>query len=280
MRNSSVIGVLGIALALLATPAYATNVGITVTPWLAPNAFGSPSFAPAEANAVAAMQQGLATNGAAGPAQFNAQTTPVTSSQVLVTNFNSWMGDINPAASFGAAYANELGNRMTFGLAVNGNGTQISISQLSFVGQSTDPANGLDFGFAAGQYNYGTGYIGVQKGIDGVLGTGDDVVINSGANTQLVDAIYGRGSGNSFEALCTLCTDADKQFVIDSAAAVPGSEFTFTGTYSLLDASGSGTFDILPSPVPGPIVGAGLPGLIFACGGMLGLMRQRRKRAD
>jgi len=98
------------------------NVGITVTPWLAPNKFGSPSFTPAEANAVAAMQQGLSTNGAAGPAQFNAQTTPVTSSQVVVTNFNSWMGDINPAATFGAAYANELGNRMTFGLAVNGTG--------------------------------------------------------------------------------------------------------------------------------------------------------------
>jgi hypothetical protein len=33
------------------------------------------------------------------------------------------------------------------------------------------------------------------------------------------------------------------------------------------------------SGVPGPVAGAGLPGLVFACGGLLALVRRRRRNA-
>jgi hypothetical protein len=41
---------------------------------------------------------------------------------------------------------------------------------------------------------------------------------------------------------------------------------------------GPDSFFLVPSVVPGPIVGAGIPGLIAACLGMAGLQWRRRRK--
>ena len=276
MRTILLVG-LSAASLVTAVPAFATS--IDVTPWLAPNAFGSPSWNQAVQNADTAMHDGLTTVGS-GPSQFSAQTTPVTADQVIVTGFPSWMGKVDPGTVFGPAYANELGNRMHFALRIDGQGTQFSISQLSFVGNSSDSGDGLNFSFAFGSYNYSASYEGVLAGADGKLWTADDVFVTSGANTQLVDGLVGRGSGNSYDAYCSGCTLAQQQAALDAAAAgsLYDGPFTFTGTYTLGSATGSASFDVVaPTPVPEPKY-LFASGLVLLAG--IRWWRNRKQRAD
>jgi hypothetical protein len=227
----------------------AKAVTITVETWLAANAAGSPSFAAAEANAVQGMMNGGVATGS-GPSAFT-PVTNVTPAQAVVTQFRSWMGVVDPGAAFGAAYANESGNRMTFALsAISDPSHEFSISQMSFVGHSSDPSGLLNFGVPFGGYNYSAGYVGVRFGADGKLGGSDDIFITSGPNTQLVDALFGRGSGNSLAAVCHGCTLGEQQAAIDAVAADPGIPFTFTGTYTVVEDSASGTFNIANVPEP------------------------------
>ncbi|GAO38180.1 hypothetical protein SCH01S_09_00270 [Sphingomonas changbaiensis NBRC 104936] len=207
------------------------------------------------------------------PTYFHAQSV-VGASQGIVTGFPSWKGFADPGTKFGAAFANELGNRMHFSLRITGDDQQISISQLMLTMASSDPDDALGFSYAAGAYNYSNDYQGVLKGSDGMLGTGDDVFITSGPNTQLVDAIVGRGSGNSFAAYCTGCTVAQQQQAINDAAAYwSPNGGTFTGTYTLGAATGSGTFTI--TAVPEPATWA----LMIGGFGLIGAAARRRRTA-
>ncbi len=254
MKCTQVGTMLAVLIALAFTPA-AKAITIEVVPALAPNGSGSPSFSGWEANAIYALEHGLAAYGNPNLPTYYHAGAAYNSAEVVVTGFPSWMGQVDPGTVFGPAFAAELGNRMHFGLIIDGEGEQFSISELSLTGTSNDPYDGLAFSFPDG-YSYGSGYVGVLVGADGLLWTADDEYYTGPDSTYLVDGLVGRGSGNSYAAYCSPCSVEEQQLALLQAAWYPGVPYTFTATYSLVDStgtvleSGSASYDIDPVPEP------------------------------
>jgi len=297
--------------------AYGAGITISVIPTLAPDQLNSPSFygIPGwENNSVTALMGGTfeasftPTNATAPltqfgdptmPTYYQKQTAAVSAEQAIVTDasFPAWRGMANPTGNF----SGETGDRMTFGLIIQGNGTKISISELGYYSCSNDtqglqgsctannPTGLLGDANTPGTYDYGSGYIGV------VYGNGTTIANTyydaSGVNpNQLVDAIFARGSGNSPQVDCTVdimsgvCDAASnggltQQQLLDTEAAYTNSIglTSFTGYYYLaigdVHPSNSNSFSITETPEPSTLL------LLFAAVPAVAAFRHRRQRA-
>src|SRR5579871_5932825 len=212
------------------------GITITVIPALAPNVYGSPNWNAWVSNATTAIQNGYTSYGDPTSPSFYQQAPaviPVTND--IVTGFPSWDGLADPGTVFGAAYSQELGNRLQFGIDIKGGTNLISISELSFTAESSDSSNSLGFTFPEGSYNYSSSYIGIIYG-DG----GTNTYVTSGDPTQLVNEIVGRGSGNAWAVYDTSGDIASEQSnIVYTASQISMQPFTFSGTYTLAGATGA-----------------------------------------
>lgn len=266
---------------LMALAINASAIEIQVTPWSAPNGYGSPSFDGAVSNQIYALRNGLTAYGnPALPTYYQAAPAVMDVRDNIVTGFPSWKGDADPVGTYGAAFGSEFGNRLHFGIDIRGQESKIAIVNLAFTAFSTDLGNSLGFSYIVGSYNYSSQYMGWDYGLDGVRGTGDDIFITGGPNSRLVDEIVGRGSGNAWDVYDTsaplLGTRQEKIDFAVSQIKGDGTPFDFVGTYTMGDVNGSGkvTFGTVPGPASVPDTGSTLA---LLGGALMGLAAIRRK---
>ncbi len=173
-------------------------VTIRIQPSPAPNAFGSPSWMPYLNAAQASLQGNLGSTGnpAVDPAAYHVlEEGFYTPQDVMVTSGISWRGVANP----GVPFDGEHGNRLHFGVAIEGDGVEcFTLRDVTFVFTSSDGA--LNFvSSLAGTTLDGTNRVGLDYGSDNLPGGGDDIVLNAGQNdTTCMDALYYRGPGNAY----------------------------------------------------------------------------------
>ncbi|MGA2179856.1 MAG: hypothetical protein ABSH15_09780 [Verrucomicrobiota bacterium] len=246
------------------------GISIAVYPALAPNRWGSPSWNAWASNAVTAILNGYSSYGDPSlPSYYQQITSAVPVTNNLVTSFPSWMGVADPGTVFGPNFANESGNRLTFGMDIKGGTNLISIAQLSFIMASTDPGNTLNWSYSPIPYSYSgldTGsanpvYLGIIYGPNG-----QRTYVTNGPATQLVNEIVTCGSGNAWwpDGTSADSIAVQQSNILACAEQVGTQTFSFIGTYVIDGVTGSNAVTFNPvapqasSTTAGPLLSIAL----------------------
>lgn len=258
-RVTTAIGLL----ALLGTAASA-DIAIDVVPSSAPNAYGSASWAGYITNTLTGLENGLTQVGdrQTDPAGYSAITNGIYEpGDTMVTSFKSWRGFADPGTQWGSQFANELGNRMHFGLHAMGDGAvRFALADVTFDITSSDGVLNYAGDFVG--LDYSSNRFGVDWGPDRQRGGGDDVVYNSGNGTTLVDEIVYVGVGNAYWPQAS-GGQTDQEAIDEVVAWIIDHNVSMVGSYSIAGTDG-GTYDGsvgLALPTPGGLVLLGLAGL-------------------
>lgn len=288
----------------LGTASSAQAAVIEIFPTIGPNPFtGIGSYATYSANALSALQANAGmgvppATGAAGPGQYlggqvqgpnppapsPATNFVITPNQITATNApnTSWLGQANPGSAFGAAFANELGNFLYYGIRITGApGETFNLAALKAAGVSTLTTNSPGLGLNPFPSNltaaYGT-YSQNNQGIDNVAASLGGVPVNSNNDTDPVDRLFLVGPALGFATAGPLgSAQAEIDAVLQEILNLQHSgdflqfQFNINGFTTTAGSFNSNSVVILDIPEPGSIA---LWTLSVA--GVLGYVRRRR----
>lgn len=133
----------------------------------------------------------------------------------------------------------------------------------------------------------------ILNGNNDPVNTAGYLTLDTTSTSGLVALAITLGNSGAFSFVASSLY-TDYVLGIQTTAAAPKPDYfafnlplgVVSGSYSINDAGTSATAAVLyghlvasASPVPGPIVGAGLPGLVMALGGLIAWRRRRRAAA-